>query len=58
MAVKVTFPDGAVREYESGITVEEVAASISSGLKKECGHRQSERKAGRFKYGNRRRCGA
>lgn len=34
MAVKVTFPDGAVREYESGITVEEVAASISSGLKK------------------------
>ncbi|WP_144941566.1 TGS domain-containing protein, partial [Paenibacillus sp. 32O-W] len=34
MAVKVTFPDGAVREYEQGTTLEEVAGSISSGLKK------------------------
>lgn len=34
MAVKVTFPDGAVREYEQGVTIEEVAGSISSGLKK------------------------
>lgn len=34
MAVKVTFPDGAVREYEQGTTIEEVAGSISSGLKK------------------------
>ncbi|WP_159882619.1 threonine--tRNA ligase [Paenibacillus puerhi] len=34
MSVKVTFPDGAVREYEKGITIEEVAGSISSGLKK------------------------
>ncbi|MGN7384976.1 MULTISPECIES: TGS domain-containing protein, partial [unclassified Paenibacillus] len=32
MAVKVTFPDGAVREYEQGTTLEEVAGSISSGL--------------------------
>ncbi|GIP38740.1 threonine--tRNA ligase 2 [Paenibacillus sp. J31TS4] len=32
--VKVTFPDGAVREYERGTTIEEVAGSISSGLKK------------------------
>ncbi|AEI45279.1 threonine--tRNA ligase [Paenibacillus mucilaginosus] len=34
MAVKVTFPDGAVREYAEGTTVEEIAGSISSGLKK------------------------
>ncbi|MBP1156769.1 MULTISPECIES: threonine--tRNA ligase [unclassified Paenibacillus] len=34
MAVKVSFPDGAVREFEQGATVEDVAGSISSGLKK------------------------
>lgn len=34
MTVKVTFPDGAVREYASGTTVEDVAGSISSSLKK------------------------
>lgn len=34
MTVKVTFPDGAVREYEQGKTVEDIAGSISSGLKK------------------------
>ncbi|GKU80284.1 threonine--tRNA ligase [Paenibacillus sp. L3-i20] len=34
MNVKVTFPDGAVREYAAGTTIEEVAGSISSGLKK------------------------
>ncbi|MCY9516668.1 threonine--tRNA ligase [Paenibacillus apiarius] len=32
--VKVTLPDGAVREYEQGSTIEDVAGSISSGLKK------------------------
>ncbi|UHA72344.1 threonine--tRNA ligase [Paenibacillus sp. 481] len=32
--VKITLPDGAVREYERGSTIEDVAASISSGLKK------------------------
>lgn len=34
MAVKVTFPDGAIKEYPQGTTVEEIAGSISSGLKK------------------------
>ncbi len=34
MAVKVSFPDGAVREFEQGTTVEDVAGSISPGLKK------------------------
>ncbi|WP_026326481.1 threonine--tRNA ligase [Paenibacillus ginsengihumi] len=34
MSIKVTFPDGAVREYERGTTVEEVAGSISQGLRK------------------------
>ncbi|WP_374020435.1 threonine--tRNA ligase [Paenibacillus thiaminolyticus] len=32
--VKVTLPDGSVREYAQGTTMEEVAGSISSGLKK------------------------
>lgn len=32
--VQVKFPDGAVRSFDSGITVEEVAGSISSGLRK------------------------
>ncbi|MGG3840965.1 threonine--tRNA ligase [Paenibacillus thiaminolyticus] len=32
--VKVTLPDGALREYAQGTTLEEVAGSISSGLKK------------------------
>lgn len=32
--VKVTLPDGAVREYPKGTTIEGVAESISSGLKK------------------------
>ncbi|WP_010268521.1 threonine--tRNA ligase [Paenibacillus senegalensis] len=34
MSIQVKLPDGAVREYEQGVTVEEVAGSISSGLKK------------------------
>lgn len=33
-AVKVTLPDGAVREYGQGVTIEDVAGSISSGLRK------------------------
>ncbi|PGA21788.1 threonine--tRNA ligase [Bacillus thuringiensis] len=32
--VKITFPDGAVKEFPKGITTEEIAASISPGLKK------------------------
>ncbi|MGO4107791.1 threonine--tRNA ligase [Paenibacillus sp. YAF4_2] len=34
MSIKVTFPDGAIREYEAGTTIEEVAGSISPGLRK------------------------
>ncbi|RAL26813.1 threonine--tRNA ligase [Thermoflavimicrobium daqui] len=34
MSVSVTLPDGCVREYEVQSTVNDVAASISSGLKK------------------------
>src|SRR6201992_2187002 len=30
--IKITFPDGAVREYESGVTALDVAKSISEGL--------------------------
>lgn len=33
-SINITFPDGAVREYPVGVTTEEIAASISSGLKK------------------------
>ena len=32
--IKITFPDGAVREYESGVSALEVAKSISEGLAK------------------------
>jgi len=32
--IKITFPDGAVREYESGITALAIAKSISEGLAK------------------------
>ncbi|GIQ64463.1 hypothetical protein PACILC2_30310 [Paenibacillus cisolokensis] len=34
MAIQVKLPDGAVREYEAGTTIEEVAGSISPGLRK------------------------
>ncbi|RJE88993.1 threonine--tRNA ligase [Paenibacillus sp. 1011MAR3C5] len=34
VSIKITLPDGAVREYEAGTTIEDVAGSISSGLKK------------------------
>lgn len=33
--VKITFPDGAVKEFSKGVTTEEIAGSISSGLKKQ-----------------------
>lgn len=32
--VRVTLPDGSVREYEHSVTVEEIAGSISTGLRK------------------------
>lgn len=32
--INVTFPDGAVRKYDAGITIEEIAGSISASLKK------------------------
>lgn len=32
--IRITFPDGAVKEYPKGATTEEIAASISPGLKK------------------------
>ncbi len=31
---KITFPDGAVKEFAKGTTTEDIAASISPGLKK------------------------
>ncbi|WP_096202728.1 threonine--tRNA ligase [Bacillus sp. FJAT-45350] len=32
--VQITFPDGAVKEFEQGVTPEEIAGSISPGLRK------------------------
>lgn len=32
--IKITFPDGSIKEFERGITIEAIAASISSSLKK------------------------
>jgi threonyl-tRNA synthetase len=34
MAVQVKLPDGAIREFANGTTIEQIAESISSGLKK------------------------
>lgn len=34
MSIQVKFPDGAIREYAPGTTIEEVAGSISPGLRK------------------------
>ena len=34
MSIQIKFPDGAVREYDSGTTTEAIAESISPGLKK------------------------
>ncbi len=34
MNISITLPDGAVREYPAGTTIEEVAGSISPGLRK------------------------
>ncbi|MFC4809213.1 threonine--tRNA ligase [Paenibacillus sp. GCM10023250] len=34
MAIQIKLPDGAVREYAQGTTIEDVAGSISSGLRK------------------------
>ncbi|MCM3786940.1 threonine--tRNA ligase [Domibacillus indicus] len=34
MSIQLTFPDGAVKEFASGTTMEEVAQSISPGLRK------------------------
>jgi len=34
VAISIKLPDGSVREYEAGSSIEDVAASISSGLKK------------------------
>jgi hypothetical protein len=36
MNVKLTFPDGSMREFEAGIKVEDVAQAISPSLKKKC----------------------
>ncbi|TLS39158.1 threonine--tRNA ligase [Pseudalkalibacillus caeni] len=32
--LKITFPDGSIKEFEKGTTAEEIASSISPGLKK------------------------
>ncbi|AJY76660.1 threonine--tRNA ligase [Paenibacillus beijingensis] len=34
MAIRVTFPDSAVKQFEAGITIEQIAGSISPGLRK------------------------
>lgn len=33
--IKITFPDGSIKEFEKGISIEGIAGSISSGLKKQ-----------------------
>lgn len=33
--VQITFPDGSVKPFENGVSIEQIAGSISSGLKKQ-----------------------
>ena len=33
--INITFPDGSVKEFEQGVSIEEIAGSISSGLRKQ-----------------------
>ena len=33
--INITFPDGSSKQFEAGITLEDIAGSISSGLKKQ-----------------------
>jgi len=33
--IQITFPDGSTKEFQQGITIEEIAGSISSGLRKQ-----------------------
>jgi threonyl-tRNA synthetase len=35
MMIKITFPDGSNKEFDAGITLEDIAGGISSGLKKQ-----------------------
>jgi threonyl-tRNA synthetase len=34
LSIQITFPDGTVKSFDKGVTVEDIAGSISSGLKK------------------------
>ena len=34
-SIKITFPDGSVRQFEQGTTGQQIAESISKGLAKE-----------------------
>ena len=38
--IKITFPDGNIREYEQGVTALDIAKSISEGLAKNVLERQ------------------
>ncbi len=33
--VNITFPDGSIKEFEKGVSIEQIAGSISSGLRKQ-----------------------
>jgi len=44
--IKISFPDGAIREYEKGVTALDIARSISEGLaRKVLDEKLTERKA-------------
>ena len=40
--LKISFPDGAVKEFPIGTTTEDIAASISPGLKEKSNCREIE----------------
>ena len=47
--IQLTFPDGAVKEFPEGITIDEVAASISPSLRKKAIVGKLNNRISRFK---------
>ncbi len=43
--ISLTFPDGSAREFDAGVTAGDVAASISTSLRKEGDQRDRRRRA-------------
>ena len=54
--VKITFPDGSVREYEAGVTGLQIAESISPALARDVVSCGVNGENNRVKYAYKQRC--